>query len=319
MTRIFLLIFAALSIVYATFSVMRTHPRRVKSDPPTAPPVSQFERTVAGVGLIESSTENVAIGTQLPGVVAKVFVAAGRSVKAGDPLFQLDDRHLAAELAVRQAAVKAADAKVATAENAMADAQDQYVRAEALRKSKVSSSDEFARRDFARKSAEARLREAKADAASSSAQLHATEIDIERSTVRAPMDADVLQVKVRPGEFAPAGQIATPLVTLGRLKPFHLRVDIDEHEAWRFRATAPAVAQLRGNPDIKAPLKFVRTEPLVIPKRSLTGDSTERVDTRVLQVIYEVEQGSVPLFVGQQMDVFIEAASGDAAGTAGGR
>ena len=34
--------------------------------------------------------------------------------------------------------------------------------------------------------------------------------------------------------------------------------------------------------------------------------STERVDTRVLQVIYRVEGDALPLFVGQQMDVFID-------------
>jgi hypothetical protein len=45
----------------------------------------------------------------------------------------------------------------------------------------------------------------------------------------------------------------------------------------------------------------------VIPKRSLTGDSTERVDTRVLQIIYRVERDDPPLFVGQQLDVFIDA------------
>jgi hypothetical protein len=55
----------------------------------------------------------------------------------------------------------------------------------------------------------------------------------------------------------------------------------------------------------------VRFEPLVVPKRSLTGDATERVDTRVLRVIYEVVgTPSVPLFVGQQMDVFIEGEQG---------
>jgi HlyD family secretion protein len=47
----------------------------------------------------------------------------------------------------------------------------------------------------------------------------------------------------------------------------------------------------------------------VLPKRSLTGDNTERVDTRVLQVIYRVENDDVPLFIGQQMDVFIDAES----------
>jgi hypothetical protein len=44
-----------------------------------------------------------------------------------------------------------------------------------------------------------------------------------------------------------------------------------------------------------------------LPKKSLTGDSTERVDTRVLQVIYRVQRDDLRLFVGQQMDVFIDA------------
>jgi hypothetical protein len=69
-----------------------------------------------------------------------------------------------------------------------------------------------------------------------------------------------------------------------------------------------AEAQVRGNPKLKAKLSFVRIEPLVIPKRSLTGDSTERVDTRVLQIIFKIEPTEgIPLYPGQQMDVFIEA------------
>ena len=67
-----------------------------------------------------------------------------------------------------------------------------------------------------------------------------------------------------------------------------------------------AVAYLRGNRDIGCDLKFYRIEPYVIPKKSLTGDSTERVDTRVLQVLYTFEPGDKPIYVGQQMDVFIE-------------
>jgi hypothetical protein len=39
----------------------------------------------------------------------------------------------------------------------------------------------------------------------------------------------------------------------------------------------------------------------------LSRDSTERVDTRVLQVIYWVEENNLPLFIGRQMDVFIDA------------
>jgi hypothetical protein len=45
----------------------------------------------------------------------------------------------------------------------------------------------------------------------------------------------------------------------------------------------------------------------------LTGDTTERVDTRVLQAIYEFAPSAFPAFVGQQVDVFIAAPSRAAA------
>src|SRR5215471_4352951 len=86
----------------------------------------------------------------------------------------------------------------------------------------------------------------------------------------------------------------------------NVRTDIDEHEAWKVRADAAAYATIRGSSGTRIPLRFVRFEPYVVPKKSLTGDSTERVDTRVLQVIYQVDGDEVPLYVGQQLDVFID-------------
>ena len=96
-------------------------------------------------------------------------------------------------------------------------------------------------------------------------------------------------------------------MTLGDDKVLHVRVDVDENDAWRLKTDRPAVAFVRGNRDLSTPLTFVRVEPEVIPKKSLTGDSAERVDTRVLQVIYRFDPKVLPVFVGQQMDVFIEA------------
>lgn len=96
-------------------------------------------------------------------------------------------------------------------------------------------------------------------------------------------------------------------MVLGDVSALHVRVDIDEHEAWRVCPGAEAVARVRGNANLRATARFVRFEPLIVPKQSLTGASTERVDTRVLQVVYRIESSDVPLFVGQQMDVFIEA------------
>ena len=82
-----------------------------------------------------------------------------------------------------------------------------------------------------------------------------------------------------------------------------------ETETWRIRPGNAALARLRGNPEISAPLTFVRFEPYVLAKRSLTGDTTERVDMRVLQAIYEFAPSAFPAFVGQQVDVFIAAPS----------
>ena len=54
----------------------------------------------------------------------------------------------------------------------------------------------------------------------------------------------------------------------------------------RFREGVPAWATVKGRREPRFPLEFVKIEPYVIPKKSLTGDNSERVDTRVLQVLY---------------------------------
>jgi hypothetical protein len=126
-------------------------------------------------------------------------------------------------------------------------------------------------------------------------------------TVCAPVDGQILQLKIHLGEFAPTGVLAQALILLGGVEPLNVRVNVDENDAWRVRPNAQAIGCLRGNNQIKAPLRFVRFEPYVVPKVSLTGDSTERVDTRVLQAIYSFERGNLPIYVGQQMDVYIDA------------
>ena len=307
MKRLAMPAIGVLAALWATFSVARTQPRRERTDPAAPPPVSDFPRTVAAVGLVEASTENISVGTPLPGVVTSVFVTAGQSVRAGDRLFEIDTRHLQAQLEVRRQALAVAEARVAVAEARRADLRRQYDFAEQVKDRRAISAEEVSRRRSAVDTAQAELGEATAQVGSARSEARATTVEIERSTVRAAIDAEVLQVKVRAGEFAPAGLAPEPLVLLGRSKPLHVRVDVDEHEGWRVRPGAAAMGHLRGNAELKAPLTFVRFEPFVVPKRSLTGDSTERVDTRVLQVIYCIDRDDLPLFVGQQLDVFIEA------------
>jgi multidrug efflux pump subunit AcrA (membrane-fusion protein) len=249
----------------------------------------------------------IVIGTPLSGVVSRVFVSAGQTVKRGEPLFELDTRHLQADLEVRRRARDVARARATVAEAHLEEATRQLAFVEQVTDTRAVSAEETSRRRSAVDTAEAVLVQAQSEVSAAEAQLRAVETEIERSTVRAPLTSEVLQVRLRVGEYAPAGPTPTPLFLLGRLKPLHVRVDVDEHEGWRVREGAKAVGQVRGNAQLETPLTFVRFEPFVVPKRSLSGDSTERVDTRVLQVIYRVERSDWPLLVGQQLDVFIDA------------
>jgi HlyD family secretion protein len=297
MFRKYILPLVALAgVAFAIFTV-------VKGDktPPSAPPVSEsppspYHASVAGSGIVEASTENISIGTQIAGIVSNIFVQIGSNVKAGDPLFTIDERPIRAELTTRHAAVQVAEAQ-------FADAKYDLTLAEPLAAKGVTSVEELQKKRFAAQKAEAQLAQAHAE-------LKSSETDLERLTVRAPVDGQVLQLKVHLGEFAPVAATAagqSPLILLGNVTPLHVRVDVDENDAWRVRAGASAIGYLRGNRSIKTPLTFVRFEPYVVPKKSLTGDSTERVDTRVLQVVFSFERGDLPIFVGQQMDVFIDA------------
>ena len=159
---------------------------------------------------------------------------------------------------------------------------------------------------------EAGLARARADREGAAAAADRVRVDLAKTQIRSTLRGTVLTVDVRVGERVTAAVAGTPPVRVGLLEPLHVRVDIDEADAWRVRDGAPARAQLRGNPQIAADLAFVRIEPYVQPKRSLTGAGAERVDTRVLQVIYAVDPALFPARVGQQVDVHIDARGAEA-------
>jgi len=300
-------VLAVFGISFAVLMVVRGSKTIPPAQPVVDPSAPPYTSSVAGSGIIEANTENISIGTLIPGVVSQIYVSVGSKVKASDPLFRLDDRDLRAQLEVRRAALRVAEASVKVEKASLADLKNQLERAEILCNKQVVSVDELDRRRYAVQIAGAKLSHARADVLSAKAQSRETETNLERIIVRAPIDGEVLQLKIHIGEFAPAGITQTPLILLGNVEPLNVRVDVDENDAWRVRSGAPAIAFLRGNRNIKTNLKFVRFEPYVVPKKSLTGDSIERVDTRVLQVIYSIEQTSLTIFAGQQMDVYIDA------------
>jgi HlyD family secretion protein len=290
---------------------------------PVVPTTSApFPSYIFGPGIVEASTENIAVGTPVSGIVTAIYVKWGDRVKSGAPLFKVDTRDLDAQLLPANAKVKEVDAqllpanaKVNEAEATLAKAENRLKVGEGLEPGVSISAEEMANRRFdvgidkaILASAEGQVEQIKTQIASAEAQVGQIKAQIEVHTIGAPVSGRVLQMKTRLGEYAQTGVLSTPLMVLGDDTRLHVRVDVDENDAWRFQPCASALASVRGNPVVKTRLEYVRTDPDVIPKVTLTGDTTQRTDTRVLQVIYSFDPASLPLYVGQLMDAFIEAA-----------
>jgi multidrug resistance efflux pump len=309
------------------------------------PAASPFKTRVSASGIIEAKSRNIALGVGRPGLVTALPHDIGSTAASGDILIQIDDRDTKARLFARRAellgtqqelarlkslprpeevAPKAAALEVRKAQ--LADAQNLLELANKVADPRALSREDLTRRQSAVREAEANVSEAQsqlqlikagawqpdldiasAKIAVAQAAVSSAEAEQEQTQVRAPFSGEVLQVNVRVGEYAAAGQAAQAAIVLGDVTTLHVRADIDEMDTWRFRPEAVARAFLRGNPSISAKITFVAIEPLMVPKRSLTGSSREQVDTRVLQVLYALDPKDLPVKPGQLVDVSIEA------------
>lgn len=337
-------VLALLALGFAGLSVARLTPKNTPAEPYSPPPSAGFQNKIGAVGLVEASTENIAVSLPVPGLVTTVYVKAGDEVRKGQRLFSLDDRDLRAELALRESnfsLVKArlarleaaprneeippAEARVREAEAQLSDAQVQLSIMESVHDKRAIRNEDLERRKRGVSIAEAKLAESKgslellqagtwkedldvarAEVGQARSQVDRVRADLERLTVTSPIDGEILQCKVRPGEYATAGPLQQPLILLGSTKQLNVRADVDERDAGRVRSGAQVVASVRGAAAQQFRLSFVRFEPFVVPKKNLTGDPAERVDTRVMQVIYALQSGA-QVRPGQQMDVLIES------------
>lgn len=313
--------FALLGVVAAAAMVEEGNRTPPVTKPLFQPAEAPFASYVFGPGIVEASTQNIAIGTPVSGIVTDSYVKWGERVKTGAPLFKIDARDLEAQLIPANAKVNEIEAQLSSASANVSQARENLAKAEnhleagkGLVPGVSISAEDLKSRSFdvgiataAVDSAEAQARQIQAQIASAKAQVQQIEDEIKIRTVRAPVSGSVLQIQIFPGEYAQSGTLAAPLMVLGNDTVLYVRVEIDQSDAWRFHADAPAVAFVRGNANLKTTLQYVRTEPDVVPQALLTGDTTQRTDTRVLQVIYRFEHTALPTYVGQLMDVFVQA------------
>ena len=330
--------------VYLVYKQSRPAPNAPPSGQPTKSP---FSNRVAGSGLVEPATEIMNIGTSISGTVQSISVKEGQLLKKGDILFTIDQRDTMAQLGAAKAKLEVATRKVeqlksmprvedvdrakaivAQRQSALDDATLRLQRLNAVEDQSAISANEKPTRMFEMNLTTARLAEAQselaklmkgtypedlavavAEAKVADADVGMLQTDLAQSEVKAPIDGTVLRVNARAGEFAAAGTLREGLVVMGQLTPLHIRVDVDELDAWRFDPKGKAVAVLRGGKIVEFPIEYVRTVPVVIPKRTLTGENSERIDTRVMEMIYRFQQDNPQVLPGQLLDVYIDSGS----------
>ena len=259
------------------------------------PSQSPYSSSIAGTGIIEATSGNIAIGTPVSGVIKAIDVKVGDYVNQGDVLFKIDDRDLQAQLLTAVAKADEAEAALQKPRHRLKFRQQLNQHEPGSVSPQVLSD---LRDDVAQFEATYKL---------TKAQVEQVKIEISRRIIRAPVSGQILQLRARVGEYAEGRNTSVPLLLLGSNKKLYMRVNINDTDSWRYQPGAKAIAFVRGNSKLKIPLQYEYIEPYVIPKVSLSGKSTERTDVRVLQVIYSFQAAELPVYVGQQLDVFIQS------------
>lgn len=338
-------LFAVACLFLIFFSLWRDIQAPLTKPMSMEPPKSPYKSFISGVGVIEASSGNISISTPISRLVESVLVKVGDKVKKDDRLLCLENRDLQANLKVEEIAyqkamaeyqrlkelprsndVNAAFALLQRFQFELDHAQYQYEMVLNLPDPRAISEEEKKRRYFNYQQAQANWQQTKADydkieqgtwkpdleiayhsVQEAQARVQQVKTELERSCILSPIDGTVLQINIHPGEFAAIESFQTPLMIIGNIDELYLRVSINQLDIPYFDPNAPAEAFFQDDKQVLIPLKYVRNEPYLTSKKYFSNGILEKMDTKVFQIIYQIEnQTNAKLFVGEIMDVFME-------------
>ena len=278
-----------------------------KALPPAFNPASNpYAKGIYANGIIESyqsSGANINIYPEVPGTVARIFVTEGSQIKKGAPLFLIDD-------SVQRATVEQQRAQIALSEASLKSARDQM---DKQRRSYELNPRSVSKNDL--DNAENAVNVAKAAIEVARKQYELSLTLLSKYTIKAPVNGAVLSINTAVGSYISAqgsydtySQGFSPILVMGSSETyFHVRCYIDEILVSRLPQSSQMKAQMfiRGT-NVKVPLEFVRIQPYISPKIELSSQRTERVDVRVLPVIFKFEKPKdIDVYPGQLVDVYI--------------
>jgi HlyD family secretion protein len=228
---------------------------------------------ISGQGIVEPADREVKVGSRVSGLVQKIWVKEGDHVAEGAPLLELAS---GAESAAVSAARADLDAAVARLGNSSASAK----RTEDLARDGLVSREE---RD--RSVSQANVDRAGVDQAKS--RLSEAQARLAQLHIKAPSAGTILKLSVRAGEYySPEG--GASLVTLGNLSKVRVRLDIDERFIGSLFVGQPGYVVVEAY-DRKFPGKVVEIAQRMGRKNQRTDDPTERIDTKIREVVLELD------------------------------
>ena len=137
---------------------------------------------------------------------------------------------------------------------------------------------------------------------------------LQKYVIKAPADGVVLSLYAAVGSYVssqgaydPYTQGFDQLAIMGPPQDYlAVRCYVDEILISRLPSKWHIRAQMSiSGTDIKVPLEFVRVQPYVSPKIELSNQRQEKVDLRVLPVIFRFQKQDIPVYPGQLVDVYI--------------
>jgi HlyD family secretion protein len=319
-----------------------------------AAPARKTPLTVAGPGRVEPASEDIKIGSELSGRLKTVYVEEGDTIHRGQVLAELENADYRAQVESAQANVIAKQAMMRKVINGArrqerdqawssvseAKAVMENAKAELRRRQELFSAGVVSREELERYARESDVAQAKYDA---SVQQHALVDDLareedrsfaeadlklaegqfaeaqaryEKTFIRSPIDGTVLRKHHRSGEsVSNSSTVPDPVLTIGDRKTLRVRVDVDETDVakvvvgQRVYVTADAFSQQKFWGHV------VRVGQQLGPKNVRTDEPTEKVDTKILETLVDLDPGS-KLPDGLRVDAFILPDAGQAVANA---
>lgn len=234
-----------------------------------APPVNYITGTIArgtledavtATGVLEAK-EFVDIGAQVSGVLKKINVTLGQTVKKGDLLAQIDPTVFEARVVEDEATLKNLDAQLDAAEASRKLAEQRLTRNRNLLKSDAVSQDELDRSEAEFSRAESAIEALKAQIDKARGSLSATKANLGFTKIFAPIGGTVVQIQAREGQTLNASQTAPILFRIADLSTMTVQAQVSEADIQRIKPGLPVYFTTLGDPDTKHEGKVRGVEP----------------------------------------------------------